>query len=126
VIQLPAGGGTGSRSLFLAAVLTWSGEKPPTTDAIAGVPTLEQGKAHIVTIVRSGGKVLGNRPLELDGIQPELFLDAAGGPSVMLQRGLEVIGRASNQQRKIFPVLRTWGYGVPRLLADRAFCGDTG
>jgi hypothetical protein len=25
-----------------------------------------------VTIVRSGGKVLGNRPLELDGVQPEL------------------------------------------------------
>jgi hypothetical protein len=122
-LQLSSKPGVGSRTLFLAGVLEWSGEVPPTSASIAGARTLGQGQAHIVTIQRSGGQILGNRPLELDGIQADLFLGSAAGPDVLLQRGLDVIGRASADQKKTIPVLSTWGFGVPRVIASRAFCG---
>lgn len=124
VVQLPPPDGTGSRTLFLAGLMNWSGDTPPSAESIAGSTTLRQGQAHIVTIVRSGGEVLGNRPLELDGILPGLFVDSAGGPHVRLQRGLEAIGRPSAEQKRTVPVLSTWGYRVPRVIASRAFCGS--
>src|ERR1051325_10015268 len=72
--------------LFLAGLLDWVGDTPPTLTAIAGCPTLIQGQAHVRTIQTSGGVILGHRPLADDSIEPALLLSHAAGPGVMLQR----------------------------------------
>src|SRR6266487_572809 len=58
----------GARSSFVAGLLDWVGREPPNADSIAGAPVLEVGTAHVRVIERSGGAVLGERPLEADGI----------------------------------------------------------
>ena len=80
VITLAQGGGKPDLRCFLAGLLDWVGSSPPTADSIAGRRTIKQGGAHIKAIVHTGGAILGSRPLELDGIQPDLFLSQSPGP----------------------------------------------
>jgi len=58
----------GARSSFVAGLLDWVGREAPNAESIAGAPLLEVGNAHVRAIERSGGAVLGERPLEADGI----------------------------------------------------------
>ena len=58
----------GARSSFVAGLLDWVGPEPPTAQNIAGAPLLEIGNAHVKVIEQNGGAVLGERPLEADGI----------------------------------------------------------
>jgi hypothetical protein len=58
----------GARSSFVAGLLDWVGREPPNAENIAGAPVLEVGNTHVRVIERSGGAVLGERPLEADGI----------------------------------------------------------
>ncbi len=60
--------GYGSRTWFLAGVLDWIGDDPPTADSIADAPLLETGHAHIDVIASDAGVVLGERALETDGL----------------------------------------------------------
>src|SRR4051794_16087278 len=57
---------------FLAGLMDWVGEYPPTAETIAGTKTLKQGDVHIKTIHETGldGMILGYRPLDEDGIEP--------------------------------------------------------
>src|SRR5262249_54514942 len=55
---------------FLAGLMSWTGDTEPTGETIAGAHLLDQGQAHIKTIITTGGQILGHRPLELDNIQP--------------------------------------------------------
>lgn len=50
--------------------MDWVGPEPPTADDISGRPLLKVCGAYIRTITEPGGVVLGERPLELDGIVP--------------------------------------------------------
>ena len=75
VIQLaPKSLPSGSRA-FLGALSSWHGGSPPTADSLAGHRCLEQGVMHILAITRSGGAILGNRPLAADRIKPWVFAD---------------------------------------------------
>jgi hypothetical protein len=58
----------GARAMFVGALLDWVGTEPPTSDAIAGRSVLQVCRAYVRTISEPGGAVLGERPLELDGI----------------------------------------------------------
>jgi hypothetical protein len=60
----------GARTAFVGALLDWVGTEPPTAEAIAGRPALKVCGAYVRTITEPGGSVLGDRPLELDGIVP--------------------------------------------------------
>ena len=42
-------------------------------------------------------------------------------PGCQVQRGMDVIGVASPEQRSSLPTLSTWGYGVVVLLAEKFF-----
>jgi hypothetical protein len=67
VMAVPAFGAK-DRVGFVAGLAGWIGPEPPTEATIAGAPVLLQAKAHFETISKTGGSVLGIRPLELDGL----------------------------------------------------------
>jgi hypothetical protein len=119
VIQVAENSRTKSRVMFLAGVQEWVGTSAPTAQAIAGTTVAHQGKAHILAILKTGGEVLGCRPLEADGILPGVFLSHAAGPGVRLLCGLEDFGEATDNDRQTRKVLSTWGFKVAEVLAER-------
>jgi len=106
---------------FLAGLLDWVGTQPPTSESIAGRRTLEQGGAHIKTILATGGSILGHRPLASDGIEPALFLSHSAGPGISLQRGFEFLRPATASEQAELPTFITWGYMVIQRAAERHF-----
>jgi hypothetical protein len=76
----------GARVLFVGAVLDWVGETPPTAEAIAGGQFLEVGVAHVRAIAHGGGEVVGERPLDIDGIDPPEVVDRYWGDGYPAQR----------------------------------------
>ncbi len=58
----------GGRTCFLAGLMDWVGDHPPTSEGIAGHKIIQQGVASIRIITRHGSGILGQRPLEIDGI----------------------------------------------------------
>jgi hypothetical protein len=120
VIELKPRGDVGARVAFLAAVLDWHADQFPTFDAIAGAKCLEQGQAHLKAITETGGSILGHRPLELDGIEPWEFRGAAFHVNSNVHRGMRPL-RPQERADNSLPVLRTWGYQVPVLIAEARF-----
>ncbi|HSI64804.1 MAG TPA: Imm26 family immunity protein [Candidatus Saccharimonadia bacterium] len=113
--------GTIDLRMFLAGLLDWVGAEPPTIESIAGRRTLEQGGAHIKTILATGGSILGHRPLTADGIEPGLFLSQSPGKGCMLQRGFEILHPATASEQTELRTLQTWGYMVIQRMAEKHF-----
>lgn len=124
VIELPPRSEPRDRTSFLAGLLDWAGNEPPTYESIAGCKTIKQGNVHIKTIRENDGEILGFRPLEEDNLEPQLFLSQSGsGGHCFLQRGYKILRRATAEERKLYPALSTWGYKVIKILAEKHF-GD--
>ena len=119
VIQLRRESGKRDSRIFLAGLMDWAGESPPTAGGLAGRGVLAQGGVHVKTISENQGEVCGYRDLALDGIEPALFRDADVATSV--QRGFEVIRPFDSERDAELPVFPAWGYGVIRRRADRHF-----
>jgi len=103
---------------FLAGLLHWVSDSPPTFDSISGAQIVIQGGAHLRTILATGGTILGNRPLELDDISPALALCSAGGPHCRVMRGFEVVRPATKQDIESLPVFSTFGFMAMRNYAN--------
>ena len=70
--------GYGARTWFVAGLLDWIGAESPTAESIAGASLLEVGHAHI-DVISSDGAILGERPLEADGLaQPDSVISYWG------------------------------------------------
>ncbi len=104
--------------MFLGALMDWHSPSPPTNETIANAKCLQQAKAHIITIVKSGGAILGHRALQLDGIEPWLFRGAKHHHNSYVQRGIELV-RPQTREDDSLPVITVWGYNVPTILAER-------
>jgi hypothetical protein len=78
--------GKPSRTRFVGAILDWVGVAPPSSDAIAGSAVLAAGNAHVRLISFGGGAILGERPLELDGIEPPAMVDTYWGDGYGVMR----------------------------------------
>ncbi|MFB6618109.1 hypothetical protein ACFCV9_28480 [Streptomyces sp. NPDC056367] len=63
----------GTRS-FLAGLMDWVGENPPADRDLEGALLIDQGVAHIGAIAVGGSCILGERPLQADGISPLLWV----------------------------------------------------
>jgi len=113
VLERMPRGMPGARVGFLGALLNWRGERQPDYESIARAPALEQGVMHIMAITQTGGAVLGNRPLQLDGVEPWVF-----GHGNDVQRGFTVLRRRSQADRNL-PSLSWWGYDVIQILANK-------
>ncbi len=61
--------GRPSRMWFVAGLLDWVGTAPPTPETIAEARPFAVGIARIEAISEGGGAIIGERPLELDGIE---------------------------------------------------------
>jgi len=121
VIQLAPTDRVGSRRLFLAGLLDWSSEALPSYLNIGGCKVLQQGAVHIKAITENAGVILGNRPLQLDGIEPGCFLDSSPGPSCLLMKGFDIIRGATTEEQRRLPVFSTWGYEVMLRMAEDFF-----
>jgi hypothetical protein len=115
VIELCPRGRPGGRSMFLGALMGWWGPSEPAFADLNGAPVLEQAMMHVVAITRSGGSVLGNRSLELDGIAPWEFFEAGE-----VYTGVTWRRRASDADRAL-PHRSTWGFNVIRIKAEKAY-----
>lgn len=121
VIELEIVDGRPHTRMFLAGLMDWSGDEPPGAYALAGCQVLEQGNAHIKTIVANGGRILGHRPLESEGIEPWLFLSQSPGPGCYLQRGYETLRLATSEEQRQYKTFSTWGFGVIVVAAEEHF-----
>jgi hypothetical protein len=125
VIEVPGHELRNSQMEFLAAVLDWHAQTEPTGEMIAGHPCLTQGRAHIRSITRTGGAILGHRELAADGITPWLFRRADHHRNSSVMRGFVPI-RDQRPSDQGLPVLSVWGYLVPQVIADARFVKRTG
>ena len=60
------------------ALLDWLGNEPPTEQDIAARPVLVWGLSRVDAISKTGGEVLGNRPLADDNIEAPVLTQAVG------------------------------------------------
>jgi hypothetical protein len=120
VIELKTPGTVRARTIFLAAVLDWHSNQPPSFDAIARAKCLDQGEAHLKVVTKSGGCILGHRPLELDDIEPWEFRGAESHVNSHVLRGSHIV-RPQEPTDGSLPVLSTWGYRVPTIIAEARF-----
>lgn len=72
--------------MFVAGLVDWVGERPPTSEAIAGRPIFEVGRGHVAMIAEGGGSVLGERSLDLDGSVPGLDPNSWWSPGYPVAR----------------------------------------
>jgi hypothetical protein len=109
---------TPSRTFF-GGLHAWLGTSAPTSEQVAGATFVDFGIMHIRAIVRVGERVLGNRPLEADGIELPLMLDAHGGPTARVVRGAQTLRTARREEWGTLPVLGFWGYDFIQTLAEK-------
>ena len=108
---------TPSRAFF-GGLHTWVGTDLPSVDAEMGEKFIQIGLMHIRSIIESGGSILGERPLERDGIQMPMFLPACGGEGTMLLSGATHLRPALRREWGTMPILGLWGYDFIVLLAN--------
>ena len=104
--------------MFLAGLLDWVGDGPPNATTIAGARVMQQGFAHVITIRKTGGVVLGRRSPEY--WVPALSRSHQMGPDVWIYRGYTPV-RPAERSDAALPVSGTWGYSVIGVLAEAIF-----
>lgn len=88
----------GSRKGFLGGLLNWSSDNEPTAESIAGASVIVQGGTDTNSLAATGSFILGNRPLELDSIEPQLFIEYPDNKTPYIYRGLEPIRPAQKEE----------------------------
>jgi hypothetical protein len=111
----------GNSRTFLAALMDWGGNLPPTADDLEGRNIVAQGWAHVLTIQKNGQRILGHRDLALEGITGLLEVTHRAGGTVMLYQGATPVRPATREEAATLPVLSTWGFKVISVLAERLF-----
>ena len=103
---------------FFGGLHNWLGVEAPTSEAIAGAPFVGFGVMHIRAITKTGGEILGIRPLERDGIELPVFISGLGGVGVQVLSGASHVREARRDEWGTMPVLSVWGYNHIRQLAE--------
>lgn len=97
----------GNSRIFLAALMDWESDDPPTSDAIAGSSVIAQGWAHVVTIQKHGRLVLGQRDLALDDIRGLREVTHRDGGTVMVYEGATPLRPATSSEAASLRVFST-------------------
>jgi hypothetical protein len=119
VLQFRDVDGKRDSRIFLAGLLDWLGDNPPTSQTICGARLLAHGAAHVRTISANNGQILGCRDLDLDHIEIPVTLSERNG--LRVQQGFCSFGDATPQQRQMLPAFSTWGLRVVVILANDLF-----
>lgn len=119
VLDLDREQAVGARTSFWAGLMDWCGDRPPDEADLEGIADIvHHGEAHILTITRSGGEILGHRALELDHVEPR---HADGGH---LYCGYRRLRPATDVERKLYGRFgNTLGFGFLRVVAEKRW-GD--
>jgi hypothetical protein len=107
--------------MFLAALMDWEGDQPPTAEDLTAHRVVAEGWAHILLIENSGRFILGERDLELDSIRGLRAVTHRSGGTVMLYEGATPLRPATQHEAATMPVLSTWGSKFIAVLAERLF-----
>ena len=111
----------GNSRTFMAALMDWEGDSPPTEDSIGGHRVVAQGWPHVRTIQLHGREILGWRDLALDDVRGLQEVTHRGGGTVMIFEGLNPLRPATREEAVTMQVLSTWGLHVISVLAERLF-----
>ena len=101
--------------------MSWRGRSQPTASALVCGRFLEQAIMHIAAIKNSGVAVLGNRPLEMDGLEPWTFINGT-----TIQKGFNPVRKSRRDDNDRLPALSWWGYDVIQIKAHNHFLSPTG
>ena len=110
----------GARVQFYGALMDWRGSDLPTAERLAGSTPLEQAIMHLRSITQIGGQVIGNRPLNLERIEPCLVIHGS-----TVRRAYEVVRPWSRSDNDALPRLSWWGWNLIWLKAHQHFLGMT-
>ena len=121
VLQLVSFGDKTNTRMFVAGLLNWTGSQKPTSDDLVKCAVIEHGEVHIKTITENSGEILGKIPWDESRLEIPLSLSESPGPNCMLQRGSEILGKASPEQQENLDVFGTWGYRFICRLAEKHF-----
>lgn len=102
---------------FLAGLLDWEGDAPPTAEAIAGARVMAQGIAHVKAIAETGGEILGR---SVAPVAPLTWRSAPGpADEGWVYEGVDPVRPATPADNGL-GIVMAWGYGYIRELAGRA------
>src|SRR5262245_49569999 len=74
---------------FFGGLQAWVGEIPPSAETPLGSEFVRYGVIHVRAVSFANGAILGERSLEVDGIQLPECLSAVGGPGTLVLKGAE-------------------------------------
>lgn len=118
VARVPSPDYVVSTRAFLAGLLAWEGDAPPTPRALADVRLAGQGFAHVKTITEIGGRILGRLP-DSDAVRPALWQSAPGEGRGAVYAGIEWLRQATPADADLPPIV-AWGFGHMRAVAEQA------
>jgi hypothetical protein len=118
VVECMPKGMPGAGVGFLGGVMNWRGSSAPTADAISRAAFLAQGIMHIKTILTTGGTILGNRSLELDGLDTFTFIAGA-----TIKKGFTPVRSWRLEDNNTLPSLSWWGYDIAEAIANKYLSG---
>ena len=104
--------------MFLAGLLNWTDSIEPDNEVLSSkdLKIIAQGFAHIKTIKKSGGLILGKFDLDENNLSQELMLDSNYNPNVI--KGYEIVRKATSEDTVNFKVVATWGFNVLNSIAN--------
>lgn len=105
VVELTPPDGVSPLRSFLAAIIDWIGEAPPTDEDISNRKCLDQMVVHVKAVTHSGQNILGCRSLESDGIEPWVMREAQ-----TIRKGFTVIRDFDLQTDRDLPEFSYAGY----------------
>jgi len=110
--------GATSLKSFVAGLLAWSGEAPPTDADLRDAKLLAWGGAHVKMVALDGGQITGRveRPLN----QIRKLSHRMGGTVWVYTNGMQ-IAPATDSDRTELPIMGVWGFQFASVLAERVF-----
>ena len=84
------------------------------------MPQTREGPPEIY-VTKTGGAILGQRDLALDRVEPWEFRGAEFHLNSNVYRGLRLVVRPQRESDRSLPILSTWGFNVPLIIAEAEF-----
>jgi hypothetical protein len=122
VLTIPTDKGLYNTRNFYAGLLNWTGMEKPTSDSLesAQLKILDNGVAHIKTILTQGEAIEGQIDLLKNDLEIELVVDSrVYSNSSYVLKGFQTIRKATRQDHQILKTKSTWGYEVIVIQANR-------
>jgi hypothetical protein len=121
VLQLILRNGKKDSRLFICGLMNWSGPNLPVEEELKNCEVIAHGQAHIKSISKNNGEILGKLNWENSKLEVPLSLSESPGRNCRLQRGYELLGIATPQQQKELNVFATWGLRAIVVRAEKYF-----